>query len=324
MKRFKARKKRSKKLIKSIILLLICYLSFSYSLKYLFDKKIKSKVTNKVIINYLIKNSSNNMLYTNKTKDLLNINLSSTNLLLKTGMNNLVDDSNIVFKDSYDESTIVTKYFEDPNKYEVKKPIIYLYNTHQLEDYSNSNVNIYNASPNVLMASYILKEKLNDLNIPTIVEETDITQILRTNNWSYNYSYKASRMLVEDALSKNTSLVYLIDIHRDSLPKDKTTVTINNKSYAKMLFVVGLEHDNHESNLATAEKLNSIINKKLSGISKGVLKKGGKGNNGIYNQDLNSNAMLIEVGGPENTIDEVTNTLNIISDSLYDLIKGDV
>ena len=31
--------------------------------------------------------------------------------------------------------------------------------------------------------------------------------------------------------------------------------------------------------------------------------------------------MLIELGGPENTIDEVTNSLNIIADSLYDLIK---
>ena len=77
----------------------------------------------------------------------------------------MINDDAVVLEDNYNEETIVTKYFEDPNNYVVNKPIIYIYNTHQLEEYSNSNVSNYDASPNVLMASYILKEKLNDLNI---------------------------------------------------------------------------------------------------------------------------------------------------------------
>lgn len=321
MKKFKAKRKSKFKLLKIIFVIGICYFSFSYSLKFLINKKIKNKVTNKVIINYLLKTSSNNLVKLNKNNDLFNLNFNSSTILLKTGLNNMINDDAVVLEDNYNEETIVTKYFEDPNNYIVNKPIIYIYNTHQLEEYSNSNVSNYDASPNVLMASYILKEKLNDLNIPTIVEQTNINQILDTNNWKYNYSYKASKMLIEDALSKNDSLKYIIDLHRDSLPKDKTTLINNNVKYAKILFVVGLEHKNYESNLQIAEKLNEIINSKIPNISKGVLKKGGKGNNGIYNQDLNSNAMLIELGGPENTIDEVTNSLNIIADSLYDLIK---
>ena len=324
MKRFKARKVRKKRvLLKGMILIIICYISCSFTLKYLFNQKIKNKVTNKVIINYLLKTSSNNLIKTNENKDLFNINFNTSSFLLKTSMNNLVDDSMSVFEDAYNEDTIVTKYFEDPNKYVVKKPVIYLYNSHQLEEYSNTNVNIYDASPNVLMASYILKEKLNDLNIATIVEETDITEILRMNSWKYNYSYQASRMLVQDTISKNETLEYLIDIHRDSIPKNKTTLTVGNKSYAKVLFVIGIDHDNYEDNLLLAQKLSDIINSKQNNLSKGVLKKGGKGNNGIYNQDLSSKALLIEIGGPENTIDEVTNTLTVIADSLYDLIKGD-
>ena len=43
------------------------------------------------------------------------------------------------------------------------------------------------------------------------------------------------------------------------------------------------------------------------------MKKGGAGVNGIYNQDISSNAMLIEVGGVDNNIDEVLNTIEIIS-----------
>lgn len=322
MKRFKAKKKRKYYLIKILFIIGLVYISFSYSFKFLYNKKIKDKVSNKVIINYLLKTSANNLIETNKNNDLFNINFNSSSLLLKTSMNHLIDDSAVVFEDSYDEESIVTKYFEDPNKYNVKKPLIYLYNSHQLEDYSNSNVNMYDASPNVLMASYILKEKLNDLNIPTIVEETDITELLNINNWKYSYSYKASRMLVEDALAKNASLKYIIDIHRDSVPKNTTTLTLNNKSYAKILFVVGIEHENYEQNIAIAQRLSDIVNSKCDSLSKGILKKGGKGNNGIYNQDLSSNALLIEVGGPENTIDEVTNTLTVIANSLYDLVNS--
>ena len=322
MKRFKAKKKKKYYLIKILFIIGLIYISFSYSFKFLYNKKIKDKVSNKVIINYLLKTSANNLIETNKNNDLFNINFNSSSLLLKTSMNHLIDDSAVVFEDSYDEESIVTKYFEDPNKYNVKKPLIYLYNSHQLEDYSNSNVNMYDASPNVLMASYILKEKLNDLNIPTIVEETDITELLNINNWKYSYSYKASRMLVEDALAKNDSLKYIIDIHRDSVPKNTTTLTLNNKSYAKILFVVGIEHENYEQNIAIAQRLSDIVNSKCDSLSKGILKKGGKGNNGIYNQDLSSNALLIEVGGPENTIDEVTNTLTVIANSLYDLVNS--
>ena len=47
--------------------------------------------------------------------------------------------------------------------------------------------------------------------------------------------------------------------------------------------------------------------------SRGVLQKEGAGVNGIYNQDISKNAVLLELGGNENTITEVLNTIEIIS-----------
>lgn len=323
MKRFKSKKGFKKRnIFKLMIILFIVYFSFSFSIKYLMKNKIKDKVTNQVLINYLLKAGSNNTIDLNDNNSLFNINVNTSNLLLKTSLNNMVSESNILFKDNYDENTIVTKYFEDPNNYTVNRPLIYIYNTHQLEEYSNSNVSMYDASPNVLMASYILKEKLNDIGLPTIVEETNISQLLQANNWNYNYSYKASRMLVKSAMEQNSTLMYFIDLHRDSLPKDRSTLTIDNKSYAKVLFVIGTDHSNYQQNLVFANRLNEIINSKVDNLSKGVLEKGGEGVNGIYNQDLNNNLILIEIGGPENTIDEVTNTINVIASALYDYIKG--
>ena len=58
------------------------------------------------------------------------------------------------------------------------------------------------------------------------------------------------------------------------------------------------------------------------GLSKGILKKSGKDVNGIYNQDISENVILIEVGGVDNNINEVLNTVNALSDILYTYIKG--
>ena len=121
--------------------------------------------------------------------------------------------------------------------------------------------------------------------------------------------------------NKYNSLKYFIDIHRDSVEKNITTTNINGKNYAKILFVVGLEHNNYKENLSTAEKINTIANKYYPGLSRGIYKKEGPGVDGIYNQDISSNSILIEVGGKDNNIDEVLNTTEAISNILYYYIK---
>ena len=105
----------------------------------------------------------------------------------------------------------------------------------------------------------------------------------------------------------------MIDLHRDAISKDKSTAQINGKNYAKVLFVVGLEHENYEANLELANKLNSLIKEKYPAISRGVITKQGAGVNGIYNQDLSPKSVLIECGGKENSIDEVMNTTEILT-----------
>ena len=76
-------------------------------------------------------------------------------------------------------------------------------------------------------------------------------------------------------------------------------------------------------NLSTAEKINTIANKYYPGLSRGIYKKEGPGVDGIYNQDISPNSILIEVGGVDNNIDEVLNTTEAISNILYYYIKGE-
>ena len=68
----------------------------------------------------------------------------------------------------------------------------------------------------------------------------------------------------------------------------------------------------------------NLFNEYYPGISRGIYKKEGPGVDGIYNQDISPNSILIEVGGYQNNIEEVFNTIEAISNILYIYIKDDV
>ena len=198
---------------------------------------------------------------------------------------------------------------------------VYIYNTHQTESYSYHRINEYNINETVLLASYMLREKLRLKGINAFVETTNIKEILNQNNWKYKQSYSASRILINAFLTNNNPKL-IIDLHRDSGSYEKTTISIDNVNYAKILFVVGKKNPGFESNYNIANKLNELIKNKNPLLSRGITLKDGPSVNGIYNQDINPNMVLIEIGGEYNTISEVNNTLDILSAVLYDYIKN--
>ena len=208
-----------------------------------------------------------------------------------------------------------------PINQEIKPPLIYIYNTHQTEEYSASNILEYSIKPTVMMANYILEETFNKNNYHTIVEERSIKEILNSNNWKYANSYKASRILMESSKNTYPSIKYFIDIHRDSLTKEKTTIEINNKKYAKILFLIGLENPTYQSNLNFTEEINKLLNEKYPNLSKGIYKKSGPGVNGIYNQDFSPYVILVEMGGYENTPEEVMNSTLAFAECFMEVIK---
>lgn len=290
--------------------------TFLFVFNYLYNKFLV-KINNDTLISALVDYNLN----TNKKKNLYYdlINLNSTDFLLKytLGIEALKET------DSEETLGVEATYVEDPYKSEVKEPILYIYNTHQTEGYQKSNNASYNITPSVLMASYILRESLNDLGIPSLVETNDITEVLRVHNWKYKYSYAASKLLLQDAMEKNKSLQYFIDLHRDSMSHEITTTTIDGKSYAKVLFVIGKDHKKYEENLKFANAVNDYIKNINPSLTRGISIKGGSGVNGIYNQDLSPNAILIELGGQYNNITEINNTITILSKAIHSYVKGE-
>ena len=278
----------SKKLKRKVLFILTMFLiGISISYKYL--EKSKITLSDKEIINLIINSSfqDNNYLL----ERFITKTIESTNPIKKM---------NKMYKNYLLDNTISTS--------KELEPIIYLYNTHQSEEYASSNYAEFSINPTVIMNNYILEDIFTKQGYSTLVEESSIKEILKKNNWPGYNSYKASRILLDNSITNHSSLKYFIDIHRDSLSKDKTTIQFGDKSYAKVLFIVGLENKDYQKNLAFTEKINSKLNEYYPGLSKGIYKKSGPGVNGVYNQDFNEYTILIEIGGYDNTTTEVLNT----------------
>lgn len=300
-KRFIAKKRHRYLLIKIIICVLIAYFSFSFTIKYLIKTKIS--LTDEKRINEYLAIASNNLIGEISIYDLLNINLTSPNTMLKLSLSNFKKLEAVNYEE---ESTKVV--------IEVKEPLVYIYNTHQTEDYNPGSLREYNITPTVYMASVMLQKALEKEGIFSIVEDANIKEILNLNGWSYGSSYLASRMLLEEAKKDYPSIKYFIDLHRDSV---SGTTTIDKLTYAKLMFVVGMNHEKYNENQNLVMRLHDYIKSNYESVIKNVY----YSKNGKYNQDFDTNTFLVEIGGPDNKIDEVYNSVSLLAEALIKEIK---
>ncbi len=298
MANLKLKNKSKKKIkIKLLFLITIFFSSLYFMFKYLVSTNIK--ISDDKLVNYLLHDYNDSKIIKEEISNKLSTIFSINGLL---NMYPVLKQENIV---------------KTSNK---KLPLIYIYNSHQTEEYKSTTFAEYSVNPTVFIADYIMQDQFLKNNIESIVEERSVAEVRNMNNWNYAGSYKASRILMEDSYKQNTSLKYFIDLHRDSLKRDKTTIEIDEKEYAKIIFLIGLENPNYEQNLIFTETINNKINEKYPGLSKGIYKKGGEGVNGVYNQDFSKYTILIEVGGEENTVTEVMNTTIAITNILSEVI----
>lgn len=298
-KRFKSRKIKKLNLTKLFLLILVTLVSLYTSYNIIYHTYL-SKLSNYEIITHIITNTKNNKYEGTLIDNYLNPkNIISNNFKLKEN-----------------QSITVEKEI-------TKEPLIYIYSTHETESYQDKYLELYNIKPTVKTMSLILQDYLSDYGIQTIVEKSSITDILRANNWSYKYSYSASRIAIEDTIKNTKSLKLIIDLHRDSSKLDKTLLEYNNTKYAKILFVIGKEHDTYESNYHLSEQLRILLEKEIPGITRGINLKEGPGVNGIYNQDLSPNCILIELGGQYNEIEELNNSIEVLAKVILKYLEGE-
>lgn len=195
----------------------------------------------------------------------------------------------------------------------VSNPKVYIYSTHPNESYLGEKVEGYDLDNNIILASIMLQEKLNSLGVETLVEERSVNNYLKDNNLEFVDSYQATRTFLKEKLIKY-DFDLIIDLHRDATTKDKTTASVDGKDYAKVMFV---QNVNYKNNISLANKLNDILTTNCSTISRGIYNKYVDN----FNQDLSDKVLLIELGGNYNTMDEVINTIDVLANSIKELLN---
>ena len=301
-----AKFKRKKKFnYKATFNLLISIMIIYTIIKFIFNLNIPNKIS-KLLLDSKLKNKTIEKTISNKVSNTFNDPVKFLNQELRN------------YKTTKKEKINKEEKFDYVENDEV---LVYIYNSHQGEKYSYNYLEEYNIIPDVKMVAHMIEDNLAKQNIKVVVEDADILAYMKEKGYNHGQSYIASRIYLEEAVKKYPKALLYIDLHRDAATHNSTYIEIDGKGCAKVLFVVGLENSNWQSNLETTNNINNIIKSKYPGLSRGIMKKQGPGVNGVYNQDVSSNVILLEVGGNENNVDELINTTNLISNVIGEYIN---
>ncbi|OZM57760.1 stage II sporulation protein P [Lottiidibacillus patelloidae] len=207
-----------------------------------------------------------------------------------------------------------------PSKTTEGRKVVYIYHTHSRESFlphlpEVKNIDqAYHSEVNITLVGERLGKEFERRGIGAIVETRDIQQIVKDQGKKWNQSYDVSRSIIQEAVSQNSDIKFIFDLHRDSHRRDVTTVTIDGETYARTFFVLGGENANYEENEQMALKLHEMLQKKYPGLSRGSVVRKGTGVNGIYNQDISDYSILIEIGGVDNSLEETYRTAEALAD----------
>jgi stage II sporulation protein P len=149
----------------------------------------------------------------------------------------------------------------------------------------------------------VMTETLNAAGIRTLHDET-------LNDYpSYTGSYENSRAVAQRYLKDYPSIKVILDVHRDAMEANGTRIapvcSIGGRQAAQVMLICGCNNgttvpipDCHQ-NLRFAAAWEQQMEKNYPGFTRPVLY-----SYRYYNQDLSTGALLIEVGGHGNSLDE--------------------
>lgn len=273
-----------------IIIIILIYLLFSY-----ISSNFKLVTINKNAISKILSNNSIHIIY--------NEDDNYFNKILQKFIN--INDPVGILKNQTENKIIL----KDKLKLSSYKYKVYLYNTHDLEQYKDF---IQNIKINVGNASLLLSNNLKSIGIDVIVEKQKVSDL--TNN-DVSKSFDTSKILIENII-QNENIDLFIDLHRDDEKKEVTTLELNGKKYAKVKFVVGRKNKNYMLNYNLTELINRKIKEKYPDLTRGIV----LNDNYTYNQELSEKIIFINIGGYENDIVEVKNTIDLLGPIIKEVL----
>lgn len=204
------------------------------------------------------------------------------------------------------------------------QPVILIYHTHATESFYSETGSPKEAfstdeRKTVVRVGDELARELWKRGIPVLHDRTYYDMEGRLG------SYEKSLEGIASIWQAEPSLQILLDIHRDSAPRSQTTLVRGEETYARVLFVVGsdqtLPHPRWRENAQLASRLAEALQEREPGLVRPYGQQLIMVAKGRYNQHLSPNALLLEVGGVENTLEEALRTAHILAAFLAEALQ---
>jgi len=193
-------------------------------------------------------------------------------------------------------------------------PLVCVYCTHAGEEYKGQTR--VNGQPGgVMQAAAALVSALEERGVGVIFDET------LHDSPSYDEAYGSSLRSISAIREENPSVELYIDVHRDSpIEGLSTRLETEEGAYARMMFIIGtnekLEHPFWQQNHSFALELDAALNELLPGVTREPRVYSGR-----YNQHISPEAILVEVGSTENSVEEAERSAALLAEAIC-AVKG--
>lgn len=207
---------------------------------------------------------------------------------------------------------------------DTKGPKILIFHTHSQEAFVDSVPGDPNTSI-VGMGAY-LAQKLNEKGIETI--HHDGVYDLIQGKLDRSRAYELSEIGVKEILNQNPSIEVVIDLHRDGVRDDLHLVAeADGKQTAKIMFFNGLSRTKKngdiaylynpyiQDNLAFSFQMQLASETRYPGLARRIYLKGYR-----YSLHMMPKSLLIEAGAQTNTVEEMRNAMDALSNILCDVL----
>ena len=191
-------------------------------------------------------------------------------------------------------------------------PQILIYHTHGSEAYTQTETYRYTESDayrttdctrNVVQVGEAMAEVFRAMGFEVIHDPTLYDYPV------YNGSYERSRAGIEQWLTQYPTIKFVLDVHRDALVSEdgaayKLISQEGEEKVAQVMLVIGSDaggspHPRWQENLALAVKLQLLLTGQYEQLARPITLRSTR-----FNQDTSPGALLVEVGGHGNTLEE--------------------
>ena len=205
-------------------------------------------------------------------------------------------------------------------------PKVLVYHTHSQEEFADSTPG--DPATSIVGVGTYLVQLLNEKGIETIHDTGVYDKINGKLDRSKAYEYAGEA--VEKILEENPTIEVAIDLHRDGVASGTHLVTeINGKPTAKIMYFNGLSRSRTngdieylynpyiQDNLAFSLQMQLASEARFPGFTRHIYLRAYR-----YNLHLLPKSLLVEAGAQTNTVEEMMNAMEVLSDTLYTVLLG--